>query len=296
MKRVVAYVLAVTLLLALFTGCEPAGEHPITTIAPEGDGPISTQPQTQPPKAAAQLPETVVFDEAGIKVTATGLEEGFFGTEIKFLVENTTERNIAFSADLVVINGVTFSGFAYIEAAAGKKANGSLSVVTSDLEAVGIDEIGTITCYDGRIVDTDTFDLLCDVPFTLQTTAGELTAALPSGGDVIFEEAGIRVRAQVVTDEFYGSCLQLLVENSTETHIVVQGENVSVNGFTITAWMYDTVYAGTARICQLDLFSSELEENGITAIEEITFTLDFLNEETYHSVAKSEELQIFVEK
>lgn len=294
MKKIFACLLAGLLLLGSLSGCDLEGSYPLSTVLPGEEG-SQTQPQTQPPKVSAELPETVVFDEAGIKVTTTGLEEGFLGTEIKFLVENSTDRNIVFSQDLIVINGVTLSGFAYIEAAAGKKSNGSLTVYQSDLEAVGITDLGTLICHDGRILDSDSFDLLHKVSYSLQTTAESAPGAnLPANGDVIFEEKGIRVTAQVVSDEFYGSSVQLLVENNTDTHIVVHGENISVNGFTVTAWMYDTVYAGTARICQLDLYSSELEENGIKQVEEITFTLDFLNEATYNSVAKSEELRVFV--
>lgn len=294
MKKIFACLLAGLLLLGSLSGCDLEGSYPLSTVLPGEEG-SQTQPQTQPPKVSAELPETVVFDEAGVKVTATGLEEGFLGTEIKFLVENSTDRNIVFSQDLIVINGVTLSGFAYIEAAAGKKSNGSLTVYQSDLEAVGITDLGTLICHDGRILDSDSFDLLHKVSYSLQTTAESAPGAnLPAYGDVIFEEKGIRVTAQVVSDEFYGSSVQLLVENNTDTHIVVHGENISVNGFTVTAWMYDTVYAGTARICQLDLYSSELEENGIKQVEEITFTLDFLNEATYNSVAKSEELRVFV--
>ena len=273
------------MLAALLTGCS-TGEQ--TPVVPGGD---QTQ-QTNPPKT--ELAQTLVYDSNGIKITATELKmNGFMGPEIKFLVENNTDKNIAFTADLLVVDGVTVTGYMYVDVAAGKKANDVLTVYETALESAGIDTIGRIVNFDGRIVDTDSFETLYDAPFTLETSAaGTVTPGTHDSGELLFQDQGISVYTQVIADQLFGKSVRLLVKNETQADVIVQAENISVNGFTVDAWMYDTVYANTVRYCELDLLSSSLADNGIETIEAVTFTLEILNANTYDIITQSQELTV----
>ena len=149
MKRTTAFYLALSLCAAL-TGCgrgsttpteSAAISHPAQETKPES-------PQTQ------LLPEQVIFDSDGIRITVKGMEEATMaGTRIRLLVENATQKNIVLSGDLFVVNGVTMPGYLYAEAAAGTKTNDAIELYGDSLEAAGIVEIQTIRGYDIRIVD-----------------------------------------------------------------------------------------------------------------------------------------------
>ena len=106
--------------------------------------------------------------------------------------------------------------------------------------------------------------------------------------------AAATVIAQVVQEEFYGKTARLLVKNGTGKDIIVEAEHVSVNGYTLDAWLYDTVVADTVRYCHLDLFETGLAENGIDAIESISFQLSFLDAHTYETIARTEQLAVDV--
>ena len=219
------------------------------------------------------------------------------GTRIRVLVENGTERNIAFSGDLFVVNGVTMPGYLYTEVAAGMKANDGVELFGESLETAGILQVGTVRGVDARIVDTDTYETLAQVPFYLETAyAQDLDYRPDETGVELYRAGDVTVTAQVISDVFYGKTARLLVKNEGDRDVIVEAEHVSVNGFTLDAWLYDTVCAGTVRYCQLDLFEMGLAENGIEQIETVTFRLNILDAQSFETLAQSELLTVTVQE
>ena len=286
MKKFLAIFMAVILCLGL-AGCGKEAT-PAESVVP----PVQPQ-QTVPDNPLARQ---VIYEDKDIRITVKGMEEDTMtGTEIRILVENGTDRNIAFSADLFVVNGITVPGYLYAQAAAGTKTNDSIELYTDVLNSAGITAVGTLRGYDARILDTDTFETIALVPLELTTThAGDGSFSHDESGVELFQSDGITVIAQVVQEEFYGKTARLLVKNGTGKDIIVEAEHVSVNGFTLDAWLYDTVAADTVRYCHLDLFETGLAENGIDSIESISFQLSFLDAHTYEQIVQSEQLTVDV--
>lgn len=293
MKRYIYVLLA---LLLLLTGCSRRKpDSTVTTAAPLKTLPTlgeTTLPETT---AGASLEKQVIYDAGGIVITVTGLQEDWMGTKVNLLVENSTDRNIALSGDVFAVNGVTVPGYLYAEAAAGMKTNDSLELYSDALETANITRIATIRTGDARIVDTDSFDILARVNMDLVTDVGPgYQQGIDDSGEELFEEEDITVIAQVISEELYGKTVRLLVKNDTDKDIIVEAENISVNGFTLDAWLYEKILADTVRYCALDLFSGGLEENGIAEIEKVTFQVKVLNAQNLDTILKSEQLEVYV--
>ena len=289
MKGYMALLLAAVLCMTL-AACQ--AEEPVVTV-PEG---ISVPTLTDMGQTEPVLREQVIYDADGVRITVKGMEENTMtGTDIKVLVENGTDRNLVFSGDLFVVNGITVPGYLYAEVAAGTRTNDAIELYTDVLKSAGIGQIGTLLGYDTRIVDTDTYEVLARVPM-------ELTTAYAQAGEFVPEESGVElyrdreitVIAQMITDEFYGKTARLLVKNGTGKDIIVEAENIAVNGYTVDAWLYDTVVADTVRYCHLDLFETGLAENGIDQIETISFRLNFLDAVSFETIARTEVLTVEV--
>lgn len=289
MKKILTFAGMLAMCLAL-TACG-SKETELTTPINQTVPTLTATEQTEP-----ALSEQVIYDADGIRITVKGMEEKTMtGTNVKILLENGTDRNVVFSGDLFVVNGVTVPGYLYAEAAAGTKTNDAIEFYTDILNTAGITYIGEIRSKDARIVDTDTYETLVEVPLELTTLhAQEGPYAYDESGVELYNEQGIRVIAQMISEEFYGRTAQLLVKNETGKDVIVEAENISVNGYTVDAWLYDTVVAGTVRFCQLDLFQSGLEENGIDQIETISFRLNFLDESNFNTIAQSDVLTVEV--
>ena len=289
MNRMMIFLLAGTICLGLI-GCsrkEPVRTEPTNQTVPT----LTNRDPTEP-----VLSEQVIYDAGGIRITVKGIEENTpNGIRIPILVENGTDRNIAFTGDLFVVNGVTLPGYLYAEVAAGTKTNDGLEFYTDVLGSASIHRIGTIRGYDARILDTDTYETLAQVPLELSTThAGAQEKPKEESGVVLYEEAEVTVTAQVISDAFYGKTVQLLVKNGTGRDIIVEADNVSVNGYTVDSWLYDTVVQDTVRYCQLDLFETSLAENGIDQVEAVSFQLNVLDATGFESIAQSEVLTVEV--
>ena len=300
MRRLLCGVLVLLLLLGILSGCsaeEGIGEFSTNQSAENNvDSPAEVDVVETKPEEIT-LEEVVVYEEGGVKVTATGIEEGWTGTEVKFLVENTTEKNIVLSGDYAVVNGVTIPVSLYIDVAAGKKTIDTMTIYSTHLDTAGIEKIATINVKDARIVDTDTYMKLTDAPFEIVTSVGaDYVQEIDESGDVVFEGNGVRITRKVVTSGIFGEEVLLLVKNDSGKDVTVEAENISVNGFTIDGWMYDIVYADSVRFCALDLYSTSLEENEITEVEEVCFTINLIDPHSYGRIAQSDEIKIVIKE
>ena len=82
----------------------------------------------------------------------------------------------------------------------------------------------------------------------------------------------------------------LYVENNKSTDIGVSCESLSVNGFMVSTLFTETLFPGPYTVSDLELFKSSLEENGITAVESISFELKFYSKQTYQTLFKTGEI------
>lgn len=289
--------ICLALILLFLTGCgrkqpETVPTKPIPITQSTAQPTESRVPETT---ALPQLESQVVYDSDGITVTVKDLQEDWMGTRVNLLVENRTDRNIALSGDVFAVNGVTVPGYLYAEAAAGMKTNDSIELYADALKTANISRISTIRTGDARIVDTDDFDVLARVELDLATDiAPGYQQGIDDSGEVLFEQEGITVVAQVISQELYGRTVRLLVKNETGKDILVEAEHISVNGYTLDAWLYEKVLADTVRFCALDLFAGGLEANGIEEIEQVSFTLKFLNATNLETLLKSDVLEVYV--
>lgn len=286
MHRLLYLLLLLCLLLA---GC--ASPKPQPTEAPT----VTTEPatgETQPPikpQSEVTMANQVIYDKDGVRITVTGMEDdAWTGKKIWMMLENNTDRNLLLTGDVFVVNGITVQAYLYAEVAAGMKANDSLELFTEVLDMAGIEKIATIRGYDTRLVNSDSLDTVAKIPLSLETSVAQThVQEIDDSGEVVFQQDGVTVIARVISEEFYGQSVQLLVKNETGRDIILEAENISVNGFTVDAWLYDTVCKDTVRFSELDLFSSGLQDNGIEAVEEVTFTLRVLDDTTYETLMKS---------
>lgn len=299
MKRLICVFLVALLMIGLLPGCSAEEDKPVSSAnadnitdnsAVEENAVVESK---EPEKITIE--EAVVYDKDGVKITVSGMEDGWTGPEVKFLIENATDKNIAISGDTAIINGVTIPVYLYIDVAAGKKTIDTMTIYTSNLEIAGIEKIATINVKDAHIVDTDSYNTLADAPFEIVTSVGtDYVQEVDDSGEVLFEANGISVIGKVFKDSLFGEEVILLVKNNSEKNVTVQAENISVNGFTIDGWMYDTVYSGTVRFCSLGLYSTSLEENEITKVEDVCFTINLIDPNSFSRLAQSDEIQIIV--
>lgn len=307
MKKLIAWILMLCMVMGLLCGCDMDtdssrrrsdrkdrdDEDEIVEDWDDEDRDDNDKDKDKETKKVT-IEEVVVYDENDVKLTVTDLKVNSFGHEIKIKMENNTEHNLTLSADAFVVNGISIDGYLYVDVAAGKKANGTITFYSENLEIAGIEYLATVECVDAHIYDSDSYDTLYECPFSIETSiAGDYVQEIDDSGDVIFEDAGVTVISKgFISDGTSDATVILLVKNETGRDIVIEAENVSVNGYTMDGWMYDAVMADTVSFCDLSVWSFTLEENDIENVEELSFSLSARYTDEWSSFCESDELTI----
>lgn len=289
-KKGKIWIAALLVLVMLLTAACSGGDSEIKQPSDvQGDSSLT------PDDTTLTIPETILYDAGGVKVTATGYEDGWMGPEIKVLVENNTAGNVLVTADAVSVNGymMPFASL-YTEVAAGKKANDSLVLSNSGLEQSGIDVLAEIQFYlDIQNADTwdviDTSDLL-----TLTTSAAPYDQSVDDSGDVLYDEGGIRIVCKgLKQDIIWDGTVVFYLENNTGRNISVYAENVSVNGFMQTVGLWSDLRPGTRLIDGMSMIDlSDLAIESIDQIENIEFDLRIVDADTWDEIVTTDMLTL----
>lgn len=287
MKKVLALLLALTLVFSL-AGC---GSGDITNDKSPAE--VSTDSQKQEIKEPeessetqgeepstpvvstsnnASITETVVFDANDIKVTAKALNyDGWMGPELVLLIENNSSQNITVQNRNASINGLMIDPMLSADVAAGKKANETMTIMSSELEQAGIKTIKDIE-FILHIFDTETWDEIVDSDvIVISTDATDYVQTFDDSGVVAYDENGVKIVAKELnsSDSFWGADLYLYIENNTEQDITVQARDVSIDGFMIDPVFSSEIVHGKKAFDSLTFMESDLTDNGITDIKEI---------------------------
>lgn len=281
MRRLLPALLAGMLLLA---GCSSskADAASVTSAETSYAGASEAEQETQD----VTLAETVLFDQDGIRITATGLStDSLFGPELNLLVENDSAQNIVVQPNYCMVNGYMMDGLLSADVAAGKKANDTLDFLSNALARCGIETITDIE-LDLVVSDGDSWQTLYETgPVILQTSAaGQYTQTYDDSGEEIYNQNGIRVVAKSVNDDLFGMGIKFYLENNTDKTVIINADNVSVNGYMMTDLFYSDLAPRSHAVDTLTLLGSELEDNHIDTITDAELSLQITDADYYQTI------------
>lgn len=320
MKRIIPLLLVLTMTLTLaacgvdkselksITSVTTAGDH-ADDAAPENvpdeapdDAEDETSADTTEPDAPATsskdvtIEETVLLDEAGVKITAKSLEPNtLFGPEVKLLIENDSGVDLTVQARDSSVNGYMVDAIFSCDIVSGKKANDELTFLSSDLEACGIETIADIE-LSFHLYRSDNWDTYLDsAPVSLTTSAADTYAYdFDDAGELLYDDGSVRIVARGLSedDSIFGPGVVLYVENNGTQDVTIQTRDVSVNGFMISAVFSCDVCAGKHAVDAITFFSSELEESGIETITDIELSFHLFDSDSWSTIADSDPIAL----
>ena len=91
---------------------------------------------------------------------------------------------------------------------------------------------------------------------------------------------------------FLGPNLKLFIENLSQQGITVQARDVSVNGFMVDTSLSAEVLPNKRANTELTLIESDLEENGIAAVNEIELSFHIFESESWNDIIDTEKITI----
>ena len=297
MKRLLSVLLTFVLLLGM-TGCGTVDDEIIPPVSGSQNNTGSSVPQTTTPPASDKvtIQETVLLDEAGVKITAKSLElDGFLGVEVKLLVENNTNKNLIVQAQNVSVNSYMIEPIMSIDIAAGKKANDTLVLTRDSLDDCGIETIADIE-FSFNILQSDDWSTYYEsAPVQLLTSAAATyTYTYDDTGTLVYDENSVKivVKGLAKNDSLFGPGLVVYIHNSKDSSVTVQTQNCSVNGFMVTPIFSEDVGAKKHSISSITFMSSELTENKITQIKEVELSFHIFDSENWSAIADTAPIKL----
>lgn len=242
------------------------------------------------PKQDISIEEQVLMDQDGIKVTALEYTvDSIWGDSVKLMVENNSDKDYTVTCDALIVNDFMISDLFITEVAAGKKANETLNLSSSELEAAGIDNVGKIEIYF-RAHDENYDTLFENVHAEIKTSAYDsMDTTVDDAGTELYNENGIRIVGKTVDENsFWGTAILLYIENTAGKNVGISVDDMSINGFMLSPFFSTTVYDGKKSVDEITIFSSDLEENNITSIDEVELKFHLYNADSYDTIADSE--------
>ena len=234
------------------------------------------------PERRTTAAEQVLFDNDEYSFIILDQEDdSFWGYTLDCFIENKTDKTLVFSWNNVCVNGYMIDPYWATEITPGMKAYSGVSFSSSDFEEVGITAADEII-FTFRIYETDNWfadDLLNDV-YTIYPTGLNPEA-------VVYPERRTTASEQVVIDNdqicfivldqkedsIWGYTVDCYIENRTDALLTFSWDNVSVNGYMIDPYWATDVAPGMRKYCSVHFSSYEFEDNDITEVEEIGFSL-----------------------
>ena len=231
---------------------------------------------------SASLDETVMVDENGVKITATGLNYTDHSVDLELSIENSSGKDLSFSSGTMgyhcnSINGYMVSdGYLNCDVADGKKANETISFSYDALMLYGIDEIADMEI--GFTMSDDDYNDTYSGPRQLKTSAFDAhdygkdhyqetiksRAAMNTYGydmtyfsqDPLYEENGIKLCSSgVMVNQDGRTALLLELENTTSDMVHMTTSDIAINGLVASSvvWSSDTINPGKRGIIDVEL-------------------------------------------
>ncbi|MEX1376887.1 MAG: hypothetical protein AB1Z23_05335 [Eubacteriales bacterium] len=220
--------------------------------------------------------EMVLVNEDGYKITLLGFEESYYGIDMKILLENTTEKELNVGTTYVIINGYSMQN-SYLLGSVdpNAKLNTSISISDDELALCDIDEIATIEMVL-EVEDYSTWEtLFVSEPISIDTKSN-FVQTYDNSGITLAEENGLKIifKEFFEDDGIFGPYALFYVENNTDKAVTFSCDDVQMNGFMVSGYIYASVQPGTKAVIKLTFFSSDLEDNNITTIESIKLSFE----------------------
>ena len=252
---------------------------------------------TEAEKTSADTPtieEQVLVDTEGIKITATGYTtDGFLGDGVKLVIENNTDTDYTIGCDALIVNDYMINDLFVSTVAAGKTANETVDLYSSELKAAGIENVGQIELYFHAY--DDDFNYLFRKEYAVIETScyDDMDTSADEDGTELYNENGIRIVGKTVDENsFWGTSILLYIENNSGKNVGISVNDMSVNGVMMDPLFSTTVYDGKKAVDPITLFESDLQDNDIESIDSAELKFNIYNADSYQTIVETDTISI----
>lgn len=280
MKKLVTLPLSLALLLSL-VACgnneTPSISDKIPDASPNGGVEQNSDKTTN--QITFESLVAVDNEECIIKITEID-PDNMWGFTLKTELENkSAEKTYMFSIESAAINGVQCDPLFASEVAPGKKANENISFSNSSLEKNGVGDYTdielTFRVYDNNdwLAEAVARETVHIYPYGEDKATTFVREAQSSDNVIADNEYITAVVIGYENDAIWGYTVNLFLLNKTDKNVMFSVNDASVNGYMADPFFATSVSAGKCSFNSMSWSDNTLNENGISEVGEIEFTL-----------------------
>lgn len=278
------FVLLSGLLIAITSGCsttDSSKQNGTTVIETNPATPVVIESELQQFDESATIEPVVLYEQDGVKITATGLDYGTNSVDLLVTFENNGDEPLSFVAGSIgysvnSVNGyMVADGYANVDVEPGKVANEALSYSYDSLRLLGIYQIKQMEV--GFEIQDDSYDSVYTGPMVIKTSADD--GVITTNGYVdniqtqgiqnefgytidyinnqdVMEINGVTIQSEVIITNQNGERgLSLEALNTTDEPVDVSLRNVYLNGVCgyDGTWTTTTVNPGKVGVLTMTL-------------------------------------------
>ena len=244
------------------------------------------------------IDKRVLVEQDGIVITATEyVTDRIWGDGIKLLLENNSNKDVVIGCEALIVNDYMIMDLFSSTIAAGKKANETMYLSSTELKAAGIENVGKVEIYF-HVYDSSTYDTIFDTEcVTIQTSEySNMEMVSNDEGMELYNQNGIRIVGKTVDENsFWGAAILLYCENTSGKNVGISVTDMSINGFMTSPIFSTIVYDGKKSIDDITVLSSDLEENGIETVEEVELKFHIYDADSYSTIVDTEPITFSVQ-
>ena len=319
--KFLSMLLAVALLATLSACGTPAVpiDSPTSTGNGASESTLTDDNTPKPPDESqglfnvnATLNETVLVDDGGVKITATGLTYTAYSADLALTIENNSGKDLSFVSGSMgyscnSINGYMVNdGYLNCDVANGKKANDTISFSYDALMLYSINEIADMeigfsmtdddynssysgprqmkaSVFDTHDYETDHYQKAITSGAAMNVYGYEVTHF---SQDALYDQNGVKLLSSSLLRNQNGETALLLeLENTTDSMVYVSTSDIAINGLVVNSstWSSDAINPGKHCIVEAVL-SSVLDDAhwgvyGFTDVGSVSLSLAQRNED-----------------
>lgn len=288
MKKLICMMLACWMAVSLAACGGGDGE----LLLPDSSGDVGGSQNAQ----QATVAPAVILEQKDLKIQVKELDtDSLFGTELKLLIENNSDKNLTVQCRNVSVNGYMVETMFSADVAAGKKANDAITFLSADLERSGITQIADLE-FSFHVFTTEDWDAYLDSEqIQVKTSlADTFSYTYDHTGTPVYEGDDIKVIAKGLSekDSILGPELQVYIYNGGSKSVTVQTRETSINGFMVETLFSQEVLPGKHAVAGITFLNSDLEENDIEKIEQLEFSFHIFNTETWKTIKDTDPVKL----
>ena len=224
--------------------------------------------------------EKEIYHDNDLTVKALGIDyTAISGPGLQLSFESRYKKDIIIQAPCAAVNGYMISPELSTEVAAGKTAEGTLTLPYFNLAISNITTLKKIE-FSLKVVEANTYNPIVKTELITVSTSSDDGKDTPcnENGQIAYDKNDVKIVLQGVNvDRAFSDGAELMVYmcNNTENSIAVQTDEVIVNGYDMTSAMNLTILPGKRAVDVVVFYKLDMEEYNIDVIDsvDVSFTL-----------------------